>query len=251
MYYVYKITFDEYNASYVGCTNNIKNRIYQHNGMAKNGGSFFGKFLKKHNITLKNSDVKIIAEFENRHDALTFERNTTLAMNGTNVLVLNNNYSEHCSRIGMRGSKNPFSKVYVIVDMINHTFELVDDMHGWCNNHNGTSYKTMIGTAKRKPHVHKNRYVAREISEWNSLSEHEKEFIISGEWYTKHLMNNRKKHIDRASKTYLVQTPNGEEIEVTNLDKFARDNGINDGNLHASLTSGKSANGYKVLKRIS
>ena len=251
MYFVYKITLKEYNATYVGCSCNVKNRISKHNDAARKETTFFGKFLKDHGIKLNYSDAEIIAEFEDRHEALTFERETTLAMNGTDVFVLNNNYSDHCTRVGLFGKDNPFSKVYVVVDMKTHTFETVDDMHVWVKSHNGTEYKNLIGTSKRKPYVHKNRYVARELNEWNSLNEQEKEALISGEWYKRHLENNRENHIKKASKTYLVQMPNGDKVEVTNLDKFAREHGINDGNLHASLTSNKSASGYKVLKRLS
>lgn len=253
MYYVYKVKFDEYNAIYVGCTNNIRRRKDQHNENARNEKSYFGRFLKEHGIILNESDFEIIAEFENRALALAFERETTIKMNKTGVLVLNDLYSDHCSKVGMFGKNNPSSKVFVLIDMKDHTTELVDDLHGWCNMHEyeGVAYTTLVGTSKRKPHVHKNRYIVREIDEWNAISESEKEDLVSGKWYEDHLAKRMKEHIERKCRTYLVRTPNGDVIEVKNLDKFARDNGINDGNLHASLTNGHTARGYKVLKRLS
>ena len=251
MYFVYKVEFKKYNAIYVGCTNNIRRRKDQHNENARKGKSFFGKFLKASGIVLKEENFIIIKEFFTRPEALSFEREITISLNETDMLVLNDNYSNHCSRIGMKGKNNPFSKVYAVIDMHLHIVETVDDMHAWCDEHPQTSYKTLIGTSKRKPYVHCNRYIAREINEWNSLNENEKKDLISGKWYADHLERNRIKHIEDASRTYIVRTPDGEEIEVTNLDKFAHERGINDGNLHASLKSGKSAHGYKVIKRLS
>ena len=251
MYFVYKVSLDEYNAVYIGCTSNIKRRKDQHNESARKSRYYFGKFLNEHGIFLKKSDLEIIATFENRQDALDFERESTYALSEKDVLVLNDLYSDHCSKVGLRGKDNPSSKVYVVVDTFNHTFDIVDDMHAWCNSHDGTSYKTLIGTAKRRPYVHKNRYIARDIEEWNSISNQEKEDLISGNWYATHLKLSSECHAIKSSKTYIVQTPSGETVKVHNLDKFAREHGINDGNLHASLTNGRSASGYKVLERLS
>ena len=249
MYYVYKVKFERHNAVYIGCTNNVRRRKDQHNENARKKKSFFGRFLSSCGIVLTETDFEVIAEFEDRASALRREKQETVALIGTGVLILNDVYSDHCSRKGMKGKDNPCSKTYVIVDMIEHSSETVDDMHAWCDAHN-TAYKTMIGTAKRKPHVHKGRYIAREIEEWDSLSEMEKSDLVSGRWYAEHIEANRKSLIERQSKTYLVQTPDGDTIKVKNLDKFARENGINDGNLHASLAKGRSAAGYRVLERL-
>ena len=251
MYYVYKVFFEEYNAIYIGCTSDITRRRHQHNENARKGKSFFGNFIKSHNIILKDGDMNIISEFESRKEALAFERQTAMSMNGTGVFLLNDLYSDHCSKVGLSGKDNPTSKVYAIIDMEKHSFEIVDDMHGWCNMHEEVSYKTLIGTSKRKPHAHKNRYIVREIDEWNTINEKGKEDLISGKWYAEHLAQYRAEKIKTSSKTYLVQTPNGEIIKVKNLDKFARDNGINAGNLHASLSNCTRASGYKVLKKLS
>jgi len=250
MYYVYKVAFEKYNAVYIGCTNNVRRRKDQHNENARKGKSFFGRFLSSCGIVLTETNFKVIAKFEDRPSALKREKQETVALIGTGILILNEINSDHYLRKSLSGKDNPCSKTYVVVDMIEHSFEIVDEMHAWCDK-NDTAYKTMIGTAKRKPYVHKGRYIAREIDEWNSLSERERSDLISGKWYTEHIEANRRKHIERQSKTYIVQTPNGETVIVKNLDRFARDNGINDGNLHASLATGRSAAGYRVLERLS
>lgn len=250
MYYVYRVAFEKYNAVYIGCTNNVRRRKDQHNENARNGKSFFGRFLNSCGIVLTTDNFEVIAEYEDRPSALKREKNETASLIGTGVLILNDNYSDHCSRKGLRGKDNPFSKTYIVVDIVEHSIEKVDEMHVWCDAHN-VSYKTMIGTAKRKPLVHKGRYIAREISEWLLLDDEEKGNLISGKWYAEHIEANRKNDVERKSKVYLVQTPNGETITVKNLDKFARDNGINSGNLHASFTTGRSAVGYRVLERLS
>ena len=251
MYYVYKVKFDNHNAVYVGCTNDIRRRKDQHNENARKRKGFFGRFLNSCGIVLTESDFSVIAEFEDRHTALVREKQETVSLIGTGVLILNDNYSDHCSRKGLTGKSNPSSKTYVVIDTIEHNYEVVDDMHCWCNMHEGISYKTMIGTARRKPKMHKGRYIAREASEWDSLSDSEKDDLVSGRWYAKSIDANLRNHIERMSKTYLLMTPDGSVVEVRNLDKFARDNGINCGNLHASLRNGRSAQGYKVLERLS
>lgn len=250
MYYVYKVHFEKYNATYIGCTNNIRRRKDQHNGNARTGRSFFGRFLSSAGIVLSESDFEVVAEFNERAEALKVEREMTLSLNGTGVLVLNDVYSDRCTRKGLRGARNPSSKRYVLVDTMLHTTETVDDMHSWCDNHD-VSYKTLVGTAKRKPHIHKGRYLVRHIEEWESMSDEERQDLVSGDWYTRHLEENLEKHVRAASKRYLVMKPDGESIEVTNLDKFARENGINCGNLHATLGTNKKAAGYRVLERLS
>jgi len=251
MYFVYKVHFSKYNATYIGCTNNIRRRKDQHNGNARTGRSFFGRFLSSAGIVLSESDLEVVGEFSERSEALKVERDMTLALSETGVLVLNDLYSDHCTKKGLKGAENPASKRYVLIDTALHTVEPVDDMHSWCDEHDGVSYKTLIGTAKRKPYIHKGRYLVRHIEEWESMSTDEQLDLVSGDWYTRHLEENRAKHVLVASKRYLVMSPNGETIEVTNLDKFARDNGINCGNLHATLGTGKRAAGYKVLERLS
>lgn len=50
-----------------------------------------------------------------------------------------------------------------------------------------------------------------------------------------------------ATKQYIVTTPDGEEIEVFNLHKFCRDNGLNSGKMYLVVTGyRKRHKGYKA-----
>ena len=249
MYYVYKIEFPELNALYIGCTNNLCRRKNQHNENARTGKSYLGRFMSENNITLSKSDLQIIGKYEHRQDALDYERNTAMSFNDKPVHLLNDNYSNHSSRKGMPGASNPSAKEYVVVDTKAHTTTRVDDMHGWCKEHDGVTYKTLIGTAKRKPFMHKGRYVVRSVDEWDSMSQAERDELVSGQWYEKVRAESEKTRVSKISKTYLLKTPNG-FMFVKNLDKFANEHGINAGNLHASYTTGLLCNGYKVVERI-
>lgn len=250
MYYVYKVEFPSHNAVYIGCTNNIRRRKDQHNGNAANGRGFFGRFLNQSCIKLTVDDFKVIDEFENRHDALVREREEVKSVNGTGVLVLNDNYSDHCSRKGLEGEKNPSSKEYVVVDMQNKTYESVSNVHGWSDSH-GAAYKTLIGTAMRKPLVHRGRYILRHMDEWEAMSEDEKERLVSGEWYAQVLRESKEHRMAIQGNTYLVEYPGGEVVKVRNLDRFAREHRINPGNLHATITKGNRAGGYRVIRKVS
>lgn len=52
-------------------------------------------------------------------------------------------------------------------------------------------------------------------------------------------------------KTYLVEYPSGEAAKASNSDRFAREHGIDSGNLHATLTEGNGAGGYRVIRKVS
>lgn len=214
MYYVYKVEFPSHNEVYIGCTNNIRRRKDQHNGNAANRKGFFGRFLNQSCIKLTVDDFKVIEEFENRHDALVREREEVKSINGTGVLVLNDNYSDHCGRKGMKGEKNPSSKEYVVVDMQNKTYESVSNVHDWSDSHG-------------------------------------KERLVSGEWYAQVLRESKEHRMTLQGKTYLVEYPSGEVVKVSSLDRFAREHGINSGNLHATITKGNRAGGYRVIRKVS
>lgn len=251
MYYVYKVSFEQFNAVYIGCTNNLRRRKDQHNGNARTGKSFFGKFMASAGIILSANDLKVIGEFNDRPSALKMERDVTLSLRGTGVLMLNDIYSDHCSKKGMAGPQNPNSKRYMLIDMESHTAEEVDNVRKWCNSHPGTNYTTLIGTAHRKPKIHANRYALRLIDEWAALSEDEKSNLVSGAWYANLQAEAEKSRREKISKRYRIVTPDGSETIVKNLDEFAREHGVNAGNLHASLKSGHSAAGYRVVERLS
>lgn len=251
MYYVYKVTFENHNAVYVGCTNNLRRRKDQHNGNARTGKSFFGRFMAGAGITLSLDDMKVIGEFHDRPDALKMERDETLALHGKGLLILNDNYSDHCSRNGMKGSDNPASKRYVLVDIVSHVAEPVDDVHEWCSEHQGVNYKTIIGTSVMKPYLHRNRYLLRHADEWDEMSDKERDDLVSGAWYAQLRANHEQGRRETISKRYRVVEPDGTETIVRNLDKYAREHGVNAGNLHASLANGRPAAGYRVIERLS
>lgn len=249
MYYVYEVLFKELNAVYVGCTNNLRRRKDQHNENARKLKSEFGKFLNQNNIVLKLQDLKVIADFEDRQKALKAEKNAVLKWNESARTVLNNNYSEHCTRVGLRGKTNPCAKVFVVVNIQKNVAEYVDDLHQYCREHNLT-YKTMSAIACKKNYLHKNAYICIYLKEWEKYSEYEKQNIINGNAYKAKLKDTLTKVIRKRSKTYVVETPSGETEIVTNLDAYAKEKGINAGNLHGSLTTGRKAAGYRVIKRV-
>lgn len=249
MYYVYKIHFPELNAIYIGCTSNLRRRKDQHNENARKRKSYLGRFLADNNIRLQEKDLQVVEEHENRSNALGREREIALSLKDTGIHLLNDTYSNHATRKGLRGTDNPSTKTYVVIDTKEHTTTLVNDMHEWCVNHSETSYKTMIGTAKRKPKMHAGRYIARHTDEWETMSDTEREDLINGTWYTESVNNTVANGIDKRAKLYLLKTPKG-FMFVRNLDRFARENGINSGNLHASLSTGRPAQGYKVVERL-
>jgi len=249
MYYVYKISFPELNAVYIGCTNNLRRRKDQHNGNARRGKSYLGRFLADNGISLSEDDLQVIGEYDVRQDALDYERSTALSYKDTDVHLLNDVYSNHSTRKGLKGIKNPSTKEYVVIDIEEHVGHFVRDMHAWCDKHPGVSYKTLIGTAKQKPLMHCGRYIARHFDEWDSMPVSECIELLSGEWYRKRREESESKRVRKTSRTYLLETPNG-YMFVRNLDKFARENGINPGNLHASLSTGRYAQGYKVVEKL-
>lgn len=249
MYYVYKVEFQQYSAVYIGCTNNLRRRKDQHNGNAVTGKSFFGRFLKSIGVKLKESNLQIIGEFADRPQALRYERETTLSLNGAGLLVLNEVYSDHWKHAGMKGAGNPAHKAYYVVDMQAQTVDMTEDMHAWSAEHK-CSYKSLIGTAKRKPLVHQRRFIARLADEWEALSEQQRKSLVNGEWYANHLAASTDAGRTRKARTYLVERPDGSTEVVCNLCAYARAHNVNEGNLHASASSGKSAAGYRVLQRI-
>lgn len=251
MYYVYKVSFPTYNAVYIGCTNNLRRRKDQHNANARTGKSFFGRFMKSAGIVLSVDDMKVIGEFAKRPKALGMERDETLALRGTGILMLNDNYSDHCSRRGLCGELNPNSRRYIVIDMENHTIEQIENVHAWCDSHDGTSYKTLIGTATQRPYVHAGRYILRRAEEWGSMSKEERAALVSGAWYADLRAESEKGRRETISKRYRVIEPDGSEVIVKNLDQYAKEHGVNAGNLHASLRSGKAAAGYTVVERLS
>ena len=74
-----------------------------------------------------------------------------------------------------------------------------------------------------------------------------KDYYITGEFYKNYL---EKLKQNRKCKKYLVKLPSGEIKEVINLDKFARENNLTSGTLHATYIKKKKTKGYQVIKRM-
>lgn len=242
MYNVYMIFLKDFNAVYVGCTNNLRRRKDQHNENSRKKHGRFGAFLNQNNIILRESDFVILKKIEDRKEALKLERKTVLSFNKTDMNVLNDNYSLNCSRDYGIPNQILNAEYWVVVDFINHTFEEVYTLKKYCEEKK-LDYKGLHGSSS-KTHSYKNQFKAFKLEDWNKLSDRKKQFYISGKFLKQISKKILENHVKRMSKSYIVIFPNGSEEVVTNLDKFAREHNINGGNLHSSIKTGKKANGY-------
>jgi hypothetical protein len=81
------------------------------------------------------------------------------------------------------------------------------------------------------------------------MDEKQQKTYISGSFLKDIKNKNLKNHIKRNAKKYKVLFPDGHTEIVVNLDKFARDNNINAGNLHNTIRyENRKASGYKAYK---
>lgn len=247
MYYVYLLEFPD-GAQYVGCTNNIKRRKQQHNGKSRKLSSKLGCYLKEKGIILTDDDFKILAKFVDRKDALRTERDIALQKDKCGICLLNDNYTQECSRKG-RNIGLTF-KEYVVIYYPQGEVVKVADLKQYCEK-NGLNYKNVQRTATKRYAGTVNGIKAIRIEEWNSMSEKERNSYKDGSFETIRELRKNEGVRQRQSKTYLVLTPWGETVKVTNLDRYAKEQGINAGNLHYTLSNPRrKASGYKVIKRI-
>lgn len=242
MYYVYRLEFGKH--EYIGCTNNIRRRKDQHNGNARKGKSKLGYYLLENGITLTTDDFQILVAFENRADALREERAIVKLSEAKGALMLNDNYSNDCTRRGKNIGNT--AKDYVVVDYKSHTVARVNDLRQYCIRNN-LKYKQVQRTVKP------GRYSEAGIKvfyadEWED--EVDKYKYISGEFISEVKGNAIASKIEKTSKTYEVQFPDGHIETVKNLDRFAMEHGINPGNLHATFMYQRPTKGYQVLRRI-
>ena len=68
MFYVYELRNANDEVEYIGCTMNLKNRLYDHTQRKPKKYYGIGKFYGRDDLTLV-----IQREFENKHEALRFE----------------------------------------------------------------------------------------------------------------------------------------------------------------------------------
>jgi len=247
MYKVYLVIFKEQNSIYVGCTNNIRRRKDQHNANARNRNGKFGSFLNDNKLTLNECDLIIIKEIAERSAALKLERNTVFSFNKSDVNVLNDNYSLVCSRKGKLAKELSNAEEWVLIDLKEKSVTETFSLRKYCLDNN-LSYKNIHSTSHGKSHLSLNRYKAFKKTVWQQLSDVEKQHFISGDFLKEIETNIKENHLKVASKSYIVKFPDGHEELITNLDKFARDHKINDGNLHASIKNGRHASGYIARK---
>ena len=244
MYYIYIIRLPKEEV-YIGCTNNIRRRKNQHNENILKQKNRFAKYVAINypNLKLKENDFNIIATFEDRKEALQYERKITKSYIGKNV-VLNDNYNIDCSRLGKNIGNT--SKKYVLIDFIKHTETYLTNLRQFCLKNN-LEYRLIQKTIKGNC-VSYNRYKIFYKDEWENLQN--KDYYLSGK-FKEDLENENiemKKQI--FSKKYLLETPNNTIIEVKNLDEFARKHNISSGTLHATYINNHKAKGYKVIKRM-
>ncbi len=242
MYYVYKIELKN-GEVYIGCTNNIKRRRNQHNENIRLKKSKLGKYISENynNLILQNKDLQIQASFIDRKQALTYEKKLTVSYIGKCKYLLNDNYNIDCSRKGKNIGNT--SKNYILIDIQEKKEIKIYDLRQYCINNN-LDYKLIQRTVKGNK-LSYNRYKVFYEYEWIDIKN--KDYYITGEFYKNYL---EKLKQNRKCKKYLVKLPSGEIKEVINLDKFARENNLTSGTLHATYIKKKKTKGYQVIKRM-
>lgn len=244
MYHIYEIELKN-GEKYVGCTNNIKRRTTQHNDNIKNKRNRFSKYISENypNLKLKYTDLKVKASFENRKEALKYEKKLTISHIGKCVL-LNDNYNIDCSRKGKNLGNT--GKNYVLIDIENQTETIIYDLRQYCLNNN-LDYKLIQRTVNGNK-VAYFRYKVFYYNDWQDIEK--KDYYLSGKFYSDHLEKIQENKSKNYAKQYLVKIPNGEIIKVTNLDKFAKENNLTIGTLHSTFKKNKPTKGFQVIKRL-
>ncbi len=244
MYYIYIVTLPK-GEVYVGCTSNIRRRKDQHNENVRKLKGRFANYIneKYSDLILKIEDLKIIASFDNRSEALKYEKETAKKFIGKTIL-LNDNYNIDCSR--KNKNLGHTSKNYVLIDIQRGEEILINDLRQYCLKNN-LDYKLIQRTVKGCKLSYQ-RYKVFYECDWLDIDN--KYYYLSGKFYKDHLNKIQQAKSNNYSKRYLVETPTGKIIEVKNLDNYAKEHNLTAGTLHATLSKGKSTKGYKVIKRI-
>lgn len=244
MYYIYVIELPN-NEKYVGCTSDIKRRTTQHNDNIKNKRNRFSKYINENypDLKLKNTDLKVKASFENRKEAFQYEKKLTKSYIGKCIL-LNDNYNIDCSRKGKNLGNT--SKSYVLINTESHTETIIYDLRQHCLNNN-LDYKLIQRTVNGNKLAY-SKYKVFYYSIWEDIQN--KDYYLSGQFYIDYLNKIKQERIKKSCKQYLVKTPNGEIVKITNLDKFARENNLTSGTLHSTFKKNKPTKGFQVIKRI-
>lgn len=242
MYYVYRLQIDGFD--YVGCTNNIRRRKDQHNENARKRKSKLGRFLDERGITLTVKDMTVVEAFSDRHEALMAERDLAKRLEIDGAKLLNDNYSHDCTRKGKNLGNT--AKDYVVVNYIDGTVTGVHDLRQYCIAH-GWVYGLVQRTAHKGVYC---KYGCKVFfaDEWER--EPDKMRYISGAFIQENAENATLSRIEKTSKQYDVQFPDGHIETVKNLDKFAREHNLTSGTLHATFINKRPTKGFQVLRRI-
>lgn len=242
MYYVYEITFPK-GEKYVGCTNDLKRRKDQHNENARKQKSKLGIYLQDNSIILKEEDLKVIATFINRHDALEYERKTTYGYDKSGYQLLNDNYTKECSR---KGKHSTAFMEYYVVDLEKETCTYTNNLKRYATDVLGIEYRDLQRTTKKG--YTQERYKAYHKDRWLDLEN--KEYYLSKQSMVDERANIQENSKVRKSKSYLVRLPNGETQIIRNADQFAKDHNLTTGTFHATYIKHKPTKGYEILKRL-
>lgn len=242
MYYVYSISFGK--SLYIGCTNNLTRRRHQHNENARKRKSKLGRFLSDNNIVLKADNLKILFFSEDRHEALLKERDVTKSCESEGFNMLNDNYTEECSRKGKNLGNT--AKDFVVINVKDKTAVKVTDLRQYAVR-NGINYKSLHSTIKDDA-LYKSTYFVFKSEAWDECKN--KEDYLSGEYFKKKKIDSWELFSRTHSKTYVVEFPDRHREVVHNLNKFAREHSLTPGTLHATLANGKRTKGYKAVRRI-
>lgn len=242
MYFVYELVVG--GRKYIGCTSDIRRRKDQHNENARKVKSKLGAYLLNNGIQLTTEDFKILFMSESRNEALSEERRIALALSQQGEMLLNDNYSNECTRKGKNIGNT--SKTFVVIDCELHTAVKVDDLRQYCLSE-GLDYKLLHRTCG-SGHIYKNRYCAFRYDDWEKVKDKGK--YLDGTFYREAIQKARTIHAEKTSKYYAVKFPDGHIETVKNLDCFARNHGLTSGTLHATFIKNKPTKGYQVIRRI-
>lgn len=242
-YYVYRV--DVNGCVYIGCTTKIRRRMQQHNGSARIRRGVFGRYLADNGIKLTMDDFVILHTYTDRREAFIKERETVIDMYQKGYKMLNNLYTPSFTRKGKNLGNT--CKDYVVVDIKEHKVLHIHDMRQSAESLGIKDYRLLHSTLKGL-HVCCGRYKAFHVEEWEKIEN--KDFYISGEALVQRDKDIKAKNARRTEREYLVRRPDGVVERVINLERYAREHGINSGNLHNSYKTTHKASGYKVIKRI-
>jgi predicted GIY-YIG superfamily endonuclease len=248
-YIVYKIMFKEQMAVYVGCTNNLKQRLSQHKECRTNTRIY--NFIKKNNL-INEIELIPIHSFDDRKEALNFEKKFIYRISTMTLYnILNESWIKGCKfpASGLSGGLSKSSKEWVVLNL--KTKEVIDVISlrdfGFKNNLN---YKDLHACALGKINVSQG-YKCFKKSDWDSFTQEQKDYYASDKLFNDLKKIKADKLFNSNAKEYVIITPNQEIIRTKGLDRYAELMGLNKGNLSATAMPkhyGKYCKGYRAFR---